>query len=436
MRGTGNWATNQVPESWAQYILYERPNGSAPLFAMQSMFKQESVDSYKYHWWTKTMPTQAGAATSVYIDAGLATEYVYATHQAAKGIAGATVYVKMAEALAKEFKPGHAVLLRDSSELDVDVAGKVTDVVYNGASSYVAVKLFEADDNHATVASYNLATVDRILIIGSGYPEGSGAPEAIAYDPVEYDNLVQNFRNTLDLTHTALATSLRTGDAYKEAKRELAEIHSMEIEKSAFWGVKYSGTGDNRKPERWTQGIFPFLKENLSSHILNYKSDTGADYAGKTWLQAGKKWLNANFTDLATYLPGGEILMFVGNKAFLGFEELAEAYGDINLTPGATSYGIRVVTWMTGALTVHIKTHPLFSHEATNQNLGVCLLPGNCKFCPLVGGGYNFNTKFETDMQIPGQHSKVDGYTTKGGWKFYFPNQFMVMQNIGKDNTA
>ena len=114
----------------------------------------------------------------------------------------------------------------------------------------------------------------------------------------------------------------------------------------------------------------------------------------------------------------------------------AEAYGDIQLKPGTVSYGIDVVTWQIPAGKVHLKTHPLFSHETTNQNTMVVLNPANCKFCPLVGGGLNFKTKFEKDMQIPGQHSKVDGYTTKGGWKWYFPNQYMWMHNIGKDNTA
>jgi hypothetical protein len=92
--------------------------------------------------------------------------------------------------------------------------------------------------------------------------------------------------------------------------------------------------------------------------------------------------------------------------------------------------------WITPFGTINLKTHPLFSHETTHQNMMVLLHPRNVRFCPLVGGGLNFRTKFEQNMQIPGQHSKVDGYYTAGLWKFYFPNQFMVMYNIGKDNTA
>jgi hypothetical protein len=438
MRGPGSWEPNQVPESWAQFILHENPNGSAPMFALQSMFKEEAVDSHTYHWWTKTTPVQALTITagSVYIDAGLATAYVYTTHQATKGIAEATVYVKVTEAFAKEVKPGHILLMRDISDT-VDVVGRVIDIVYNGASSYLAVKLLEADDNGSTPASYNLSTVDRILISSNAYPDGSVAPEAITYNPVEYSNYVQNFRTTLDLTREAMAVALRTGDAYKEAKREIAFLHSKEIELAGFFGIKYSGTGENGQPLRTSQGIIPFLRENNPSNIMDFRSVTDSAYAGKTWLQVGKRWLDEVLTDYATYLPTSEVMCLMGNKASLGINDLADAGSMIQLTPGpGKSYGFDVTTWLTGSLKVHMKMHPLFSHELSNQNMMVLMLPENCKFCPLVGGGQNFNTEWEENMQIPGQHAKVDGYSTKGGWKFYHPNQFLVLRGIGEDNTV
>ena len=438
MRGTGNWATNQVPESWAEYILYEYPNGSAPMFAMQSMFRQETIDSHTHHWWTKTLPTQALSITagSIYIDSGLATAYVYATHQATHGIAGKVVYVKTTEAFAQECKTGTVLLLRDSDQLTVDVRGRVVDVAYNGASSYVAIRLLEADDNHTTSATYNIATVDRVLIIGNAYPEGSTAPEAIGYDPIEYTNYIQEYRDTLDLSHITMATTLRTGPAYKEAKRECAEIHSIHLEKTGFWGQSFSGTGENGKPLKLSQGIVPFITTNVPANVVDYLTDTGADYSGKTWLQAGKKWLNTNLSRLFRYLAGGEALAFCGDAALLAIQELAEAYGTITMQVGQESYGINVTKWITPFGTVNFKTHPLFSHETTNQNTMIFLHPKNVKFCPLVGGGYNFKTKFEQDMQIPGQHSKVDGYYTVGTWVFYFPNQFMIMYNVGKDNAV
>ncbi|KKN73948.1 hypothetical protein LCGC14_0395130 [marine sediment metagenome] len=435
MRGTGDWVTDQVPESWEEFIMREYPNGSAPLYAMQSMFREENVDSVDYHWWTKTLPTKAGDITNVYIDSGLATPYVYASHQSTYGIATAIVYVKLAAALVVEFKDTHLVLLRDSDQLLVDVRGEVKDVVVDGANSYIAVKLIEDDDNHGTSSSYNLATVDRVLIYSSAVPQGSVPPAAVAYDPTKYDGLVQEFRDVLDLTDIARATHLRTGDAYDEAKLELLDTHSQDIENTAFWGKAYDTSGDNGKRLTMTGGIFNFVADNAPANVLDYLTDTGSDYAGKTWLQAGKKWLNTYFMQLGRY-GENEVICFTGDAALLGINDLAEAYGDIQLKVSQQDYGIKVTTWIIPGLTVHFKTHPLFSHETTNQNTMVLLHPKNVKFSPLVGGGLNLRTSFETDMQIPGQHSKVDGFYTVGGWKFYFPNQFMVMRNVGKDNTA
>jgi len=439
MRGTGDWATNQVPENWEQFILREFPNGSAPLFAMQSMFRKENVDSHTFHWWTKTLPTQAvgiTAASAVCIDAGLATPYVYASHQTTHGIAGGILYVKITEAFAKECRRYHRVLLRDSDRQTVDVQGRIVDVVYNGASSYIAVKLTEDDDNDATVASYNLATVDRVMLIGTAMPEGSTPPEAIGYDPVEYSNYIQEFRDTLDLTHIALATTLRTGDAYKEAKIDTMELHSIGIEKSGLFGQSSLTVGENKKRIFTSQGMIPFIHTNSPSNVVNYVTDTDTRFAGKTWLEGGKKFLDVYITQLFRYIPGGEVMCFVGDQALLAINDLAEAYGNIQLTPTTKSYGLEVVEWRTPAGRVYFKTHPLFSHETSNQKTAAFFLPKNVKFCPLVGGGYNFSTKWETEMQIPGQHSKVDGAYTVGGWKFYHPNQFMVMYNLGDENAA
>lgn len=434
MRGTGDWADNVVPEDWAQYIMFEEPNGSAPLYAMQSMFRKEAVKSYKYHWWSETLPTESGAVTSIYIDAGLGTAYVYATHQATHGIAGATVYVKVALALAKEFVPGSGCILIDSDQFDMLVHGHVKDVKLNGASSYLAVELSEIDDNHATSASYNLATVDRIIGAGSGYPEGSLTPKPRTYDESEFDNVTEIFRNTFDQTGTAQATEIRTGDPFMNDKNRCMISHSIGIEKSGFFGVKRVTTGYNGKPLRFSQGYINWVREFASANYANFQTSTDAAYSGKTWLQAGKKFINTYFAQLFRYLKG-EAVAFVGDGALLGILELAEAYGDIQMTTNQKDYGVMVTEWHLPFGTVYFKTHPLFSHETAFQNLMVLLSPRNIRFCPLINNKKNRDTKFDPKMEMPGTDGQIAGYHTEAGWKFYFPNQGMVLQGIGKDNS-
>ena len=66
MRGTGDWVTDQRTKNWREAILYEYPNGSAPLTAILAKLKSERTDDPEFYWWTKTLPTQRAAVTGVY----------------------------------------------------------------------------------------------------------------------------------------------------------------------------------------------------------------------------------------------------------------------------------------------------------------------------------------------------------------------------------
>jgi len=213
------------------------------------------------------------------------------------------------------------------------------------------------------------------------------------------------------------------------------ERHALDAEMTGWFGVKRSTTDAAGKPLKFTQGIIPFMRENNPSNILNYVSQTGADYEGMTWLQAGKKWLNYYFSVLFTYLEG-EAMCWCGNKALNGIQELAETFGDINLKAGDKSYGLKVVEWITPHGTVYFKTHPLFSRDTTMANMMVLGHPKNAKFCPKVKGSVSRRTTFQTDMQLPGQDGKLDGFITEGGWKWYFPNQWMILNGVGEANTV
>src|SRR5690606_9085689 len=113
------------------------------------------------------------------------------------------------------------------------------------------------DDNSA---NSNLSNCDTLLVIGSINPEAGERPQPLGYDPVEWSNNTQIFRNSLEISRTARLTRLRTGDAYKELKRETLEYHMIEMEKAFLWGVKTSNTGANGKPERTTMGLIPAIK--------------------------------------------------------------------------------------------------------------------------------------------------------------------------------
>ena len=94
-------------------------------------------------------------------------------------------------------------------------------------------------------------------------------PQAVSYNPTKYYNKTQIFRTPLSIDRTTRQTRSRTGDKYKELKREALELHSIEMEKAFIWGIMTENTGDNGKPETTTAGLVRTIIDN-SGNVSNF----------------------------------------------------------------------------------------------------------------------------------------------------------------------
>lgn len=420
MRGTGDWQTDQRPKNWREGTLYLYPNGMMPLTGIIGKMGEEKTDDPEFNWWTQGLPTQAGTITGIYTDAILSTAYV------SSGAAGDTLYFKMAEADSLHFRAGHQVVGRYTSDYTVDVNGKVQSVVSNGASSYVAVKLLEADDNSS---SYDLSDCDRLLIVGNINPEGGAMPDAIAYDPTKYYNYTQIFRTPLSITRTARRTRLRTGDAYKKMKKEALELHGIEMEKAFIWGIPTENTGTNGKPERTTGGLIYNITAN-GGNVSDFTTQT--DFTNATWLDAGEEWLDFELEETFRY-GAQDKLAICGSGVVLQINKLIKEYGNYEFTPKTKAYGIQVLEWHTPFGMINLLTHPLFSFEATNRNTMIILEPKDLK--------YRFidDTTFypDPDKQNTGR-GRIDGtdeeWLTECGLEFHHPTKCAYLNGFGSDN--
>lgn len=427
MRGTGDWVTDERPKDWRETILFLYPNGTAPLTAILSKMKSEKADDPEFNWWTKMLPDQSAAPTGVYTNSLLSSAYV------SGGVIGSVLYFKMAELSAKNFRIGHQVLLRDASDFAVDVNAKVIGVALNGASSYIQVKLLEADDNST---SHDLSDCDKILIIGNINEEGATMPTGISYDPTKFYNLTQIFRTPLSITRTARETKYRTGDKYKEMKREALELHSIEMEKAFLFGTRTEGVGANGKPERTTDGIITFLRKNNATLVNDYTLNS--TYAGKEWLEdgGGEDWLEAMLESIFLY-GRQEKLALCGNGALMGINKLAKAGGHYTLTSQTKAYGIKVTEWITPYGTIYLKTHPLFNIETTLRTSMLIMEPENLRYRYITdtaffgeGGktastGTNANRKDGTDEE----------YLTECGLEMHHGYTFGYINGVGSNNT-
>ena len=429
MRGTGDWQADERPKSWREMILFLYPNGDAPLTAIMSKMGEEKVSDAEFNWWTKSLPTQGGAVTGVYTDFAMSSAYT------SGGVAGALLYVKVAEAVADEIRVGHQVVMRDASDYAVDVNAKVMAVNKNGALSCITVKLLEADDNST---SHDLSDADTILVVGSINAEGAYMPTGVSYNPVKYNNYTQIFRTPLSITRTARETKYRTGDKYKEMKREALELHGIEMEKAFIFGVPTEGTGDNGKPERTTGGIRHMVRTYKAANVSSFKLATA--YSGKQWedVGGGEHWLDTYLEQVYRY-GSGEKIALCGSGALLAIQRLAKSGGHIQLSPQTTSYGIKVQQWITPFGTLYMKTHPLMSHEATLRNSMMILEPKNLKYRYITdttfygegeakqsSQGNNANRKDATDEE----------YLTECGLELHHPDTFMLLEDFGETNTV
>jgi hypothetical protein len=325
-------------------------------------------------------------------------------------------------------------LFRDASDLTVDCVGKITVRVANGASSYVGALLLEADDNSS---SGDLSDCDTALIIGSAHAEGAAMPDAIAYNPTKWYNFTQIFRNSLEMTRTAMQTHLRTGEQYKEAKREALEMHSIEQEKAYLWGVPSELTGTNGKPERTTLGIIPAIRGGYTGHggdagtVNDFTTNT--DYTGKTWLSSGETWLDEQL-EVIFRKGSSEKLAFAGSGALAAINRLIKNGGNFDYTPKTTSYGIKVNEWVTAFGTINVMRHPLFTHEVTTRNAMVIFEPKDLKY------RYIQDTMFKKDDRLKkGSYTSRDGikeeYLTEAGLEYHHPDGWGYLTGFNTDNN-
>ena len=429
MRGTGDWVADQRPLNWRQQIMYLYPNGMAPLTAILSMMGSESVDDPQFHWWTQEQTAVMGAVAGVWTLPDLSVAY------AGGGVIGDVIYIQITTLLANRIREGHQILLRDESDWRVDVNGKVIGVTSGGVNSVLAIRLLEADDN-AGVGGNDLQDCDAFKIIGNMNPEGGEMPDAIAPNPVKVYNYTQIFRTPLSITRTARKTKLRTGDQYQKMKSEALEMHSWEMELAFLWGIATENIGDNGKPERTTMGVINFIRQMAAANCDDFTLNPV--YTGQTWAAAGEVWLKALLEQIFRY-GAEEKLCLCGSGFLLGIDALAMAGGQVNLQPAQKIYGMQIREWITPFGSIYMKTHPLFSYDATTRNMGILLEPKELSY------RYIDDTAFygeSTSKQHPEGYGnrRLDGtneeYLTECGLEFGFPQKCAVLNGVGLPNVV
>lgn len=380
LRTTMNFVSGQRPLNWREGILLLYPNGKAPLTALTAAMKQNSTDDPEFNWWEKIAPTRRVVVSGV--------------------ITGAQTGIGLVSG-AMQFKVGDVLMAEATGELMRVTAAPTVDT---------AITAVTRGFGGTTAAGVDPAAVNPNLVdVGSVYEEGSDAPPGVNYDPTKVRNYTQIFRNTLEATRTAMKTRLRTGDAVREAKRECLEIHSIDMERAFFFG-KATETVVNSKPARMTGGVLSFIDP---TNVL----DLSNGGAGTDMLD-----LENAMYQLFRY-GSSEKVVFCGNRAALTINQIVRKNAIMNITPGLKEYGMNVWRLTSPFGDLVFKTHPLFNQMTSG--VGYVGMEANCVVLDMSEIIYrnmsDSDTKYETDLQLPGQDSLKSGYLTECGLEVHFP---------------
>lgn len=373
LRGTGDWGTDERPKNFREMILWSNPNGSAPLTALLSKARSESVDDPEFNWWEESL-------TPVRIQINYGTTYVTTDQTltiAADGL---------------RLVPGDILLVEkaDSTTYDnelVTVSSVTSDTV-------IVIKRGTANTTPASIANNTYLTK-----LGSAFEEGSLSPKISQRNPTKIYNYTQIFKTKIGQTETALKTKARTGDAWKNDRKRKAFEHSVAMEMQFLFGKKYETTGADGKPLRYTGGLRQFITTNVTVFATTPTEDT--------LLTALYKVFDYNSESGA----GDERIVWAGNGALNSLNKLAKSGTNtrINFDGTIKVYGMTLQRWTLPQGTFAIKTHPLLNLHGRYTNSMFVIDPTNLRYRHLR------DTQIKSNVQANDSDSREDMWISEVG---------------------
>lgn len=377
LRGSGNFGTEERPTNYRGVLLLLKPNTKAPLTALSGQMRSEATDDPEFNVFTKGLPVQR------------------ATVSGSHNTTITTITLQDSSQDNSIFKVGHAVINERTGEV----------MWVTAKSSTTAVVVDRAQGSSA--AAMNAA--DGLLILGSTYAENADVPAAVTYDPSLKTNYTQIFRNSLNLSGTAMATRLRHADNPKaEYKREVLELHAIEMEKQFFFGSGVEDNGSTSSPQRTTKGLFFWIATNIT------------DFSDAVDIDTLENALEDLFEN-----GSSEKMLFCGNRLLNVINKAARIWGNLQIMPTTETFGMRVVQWTTPYGDLMLRQHPLFSANATFNDWGFAVDLTSIIYRYLRGR----DTQYLENRQSPGVDGQIDEFMTECGLECQFEETHQVLKN-------
>jgi hypothetical protein len=371
----GVFPANLQKRSFSNLITRLMPQGSASLFALTSLAKEETAIAPEHGYWSKTkiIPTMTlGAAV-------------------ADGVVNIFTVDSTANVLPNKLYRAastgeHFLIQSILSPTQVQV---VRGVGSTAASISNSVKLY---------------------LVGSAFEEGSLRPQSEYNQPIFISNYTQIFRNSWGITRTAAAGETEIGiDNVSENRLDCAENHATDIEYALWFGKKATSI-KNGKPWRLMDGVVNLIS-NVSYYPPVYAGVPNLFAAGSTTTYTQlANMLDQCFLQATDSKTGNNRVLFTGNTGKKVITDIARLNGSMQLTPAVTTYGMQIDTFRTRLGTFNLITHPLFNSNADWSAMAVALDLSTMNLAYLRGG----KTVYKS-YNMSGDTAQDNGVDAMGG---------------------
>jgi hypothetical protein len=355
LRGTGDWSSGERPTNFRESILFMNPNGNTPIFGLTSKVKKRVVDDPEYNWWdepndlVRLRVNQSGDIASTVL-----TITVDSPDPSASAL-------DTNWGLATHLKAGDHLLVEPSTD-SATFTNEVIEV-----TQVISTTQFTCTRGAQGTTPATIPDNACLLLISSAYAEGSGAPSAVTRNPIKYQNKVQIFKDSYELTGTAEVTKTRTGDPWSNDKKRKMFDHARAIEWSMLFGRVSESTAANGKPKRTMAGLraqIPASRQTIFS-------------VGATTNVSFNHVLDALYRVFDYDTPAGdERIAFVGNVAANTLAKMvaADPNADVQWGGVVKAYGMNLRELILPQGRILLRTHPLLNRHA--QYISTTYTPG------------------------------------------------------------
>ena len=387
IRGTGSFGTDERPQDFREMILWNAPNGSAPLFALMAKMKKEMCNDPQIHWWEETNSIARATLNGAIAD-GTDTTFVV---DAAVGEDGGGL----------QFAPGDLLLVEE------DVAAYTTEIV-----ELVSV----TDDTNIVVIRGAAGTTAAsildgvgLLRIGSVHEEGSTSPATVTTNPTKFTNFTQIFKTPYQLSRTAENTFFRTGDALKNDQIRKSFVHSEKIEQALFWGVASEVTGAGGLPKRTMSGIRKLVTSNIKQFAVDPTIDTVIAAISPVF-------------DFESGSAGNERIVYAGNGALNFFNSLiaSDSSTRFQYDGEIEIYGQKLRKFTMPQGSIALKSHPLMNVHPVFTNSMFVINPAGLIYRPLKAS----DTKIQKNIQANDADLRKDQWLTECTLELHYEQSF------------